>query len=87
MRIKNTNEKQTSEVLNDLIFLFFFYCVWKRQQKWWNINIKVVWKISNLSHKTTAGWVFLINQHDPFCVFLVISFTISTQNTLYLILI
>ena len=45
-----------------LIFLFFFYCVWKWQQKSWNISIKVVWNISNLYHKTITGWEFFLNK-------------------------
>lgn len=55
LKLENTNEKQTLEVSNNLLFLLFFYCAWKWQQKLRNINRKVVWKISNLKDETIPG--------------------------------
>lgn len=54
IKIENTNEKQTFEVLNDLIFLFF-YCLEVVAEIMKYKHIKAVWKIYNLYHKTIIG--------------------------------
>lgn len=52
IKIEITNEKQTFEVLNDLIFLLLFGIAAEIMKY---KHIKVVWKIYNLYHKAITG--------------------------------